>query len=108
MIFLPPKKDKRKSGQLLILSNQVAQWYNYTTKGGVILLDREAVREFLDEELGEIEVPDDISKEVLVEAFCKYVEDDYYEWLKDNFKSFFNYGKPDWKWVRERIKKYRR
>ena len=72
------------------------------------MLDREAVREFLDEELGEIEVPDDISKEVLVEAFCKYVEDDYYEWLKDNFKSFFNYGKPDWKWVRERIKKYRR
>jgi hypothetical protein len=29
-------------------------------------------REFLDEEL-----------------------DDYYEWLKDNFKTFFDYGNPD-------------
>jgi len=69
------------------------------------LLDREIVREFLEEELEEIEVPDDIFKEVLVEAFSKYVEDDYYEWLKDNFKSFFNYGNPDWQWIRERIKK---
>jgi len=71
------------------------------------MLDKKVVREFLDEELEEVEVPDDIFKEVLVEAFCKYVEDDYYEWLKDNFKSFFNYGKPDWQWIRERIKKYR-
>ena len=44
-------------------------------------------------------MPDDIYKEVLVEAFCKYVEDDYYEWLKDNFKSFFNHGNPDWQWL---------
>lgn len=69
------------------------------------MLDREVVREFLDEELGEVEMPDDIFKETLAEAFCKYVEADYYEWLKDNFKSFINYGNPDWKWVRERIKK---
>ncbi len=69
------------------------------------MLDRKVVREFLDEELEEMETPEDISKEALVEAFCKYVEDDYYEWLKDNFKSFFNYGNPDWQWVRERIKK---
>jgi len=68
------------------------------------VLDRKAVREFLDEELGEVEIPDDIFKEALVETFCKYIEDDYYEWLKDNFKSFFDYGKPDWKWVREKIK----
>ena len=53
------------------------------------------MKEFLDEELEEIEVPDDISKEMLAEAFCKYVEDDYYDWLKDNFKSFFNSGNPD-------------
>jgi hypothetical protein len=59
----------------------------------------------LDEELGEIEIPDDIFKEALVEAFFKYVEDDYYDWLKENFKTFFNYGKPDWQWIRERIKK---
>ena len=70
------------------------------------MLDREVVREFLDEELEEMEIPKDIFKEVLVETFCKYVENDYYEWLKDNFKSFFNYGKPDWKLIRERIKKH--
>ena len=60
------------------------------------MFSRKVVREFLNEELKGIKVPDDISKEVLAEAFCKYVEDDYYEWLKDNFKSFFNYGKTDW------------
>jgi len=73
--------------------------------GGGIMLERRVVKEFLDEELGEVEIPDDIFKEALVEAFCKHVEDDYYEWLKDNFKSFFNYGNPDWKWIRKRIKK---
>ena len=71
------------------------------------MLDRKVVREFLDEELEEMETPEDISKEVLVlvETFCKYVEDDCYEWLKDNFKSFFNYGNPDWQWVKEKVKK---
>ena len=68
------------------------------------MLDRKAVSEFLDEELKEVEIPKDIFIEVLVEAFCKFVEDDYYEWLKDNFKTFFNYGNPDWQWVRKRIK----
>jgi len=43
----------------------------------------------LDEELEEMCIPKDITGEVLVETFCKHVEDDYYEWLKDNFKSFF-------------------
>jgi len=52
------------------------------------VLDKNVVGEFLDEELKEVEVPDDIFKEVLVETFCKYVEDDYYEWFKDNFKDF--------------------
>ena len=69
------------------------------------MLDRKAVREFLEEELEEIEISKDIFKEALVEAFYKYVEDDYYEWLKDNFKSFFNCGNPDWQWIGERIKK---
>jgi len=59
------------------------------------MLDREVVKEFLDEEFKETEMPDDIFKEALVETFCKYVENDYYEWLKDNFKSFFNHRKPD-------------
>ncbi len=70
------------------------------------MLNRESVKEFLDEELDGIEIPDEVSNDTLVEAFCKYVEDDYYEWLKDNFKSFFNYGNPDWKWIIEKIKKY--
>jgi len=71
------------------------------------MLEGRVIKEFLDEEFKETEIPDDISKEALVEAFCKYIEDDYYEWLKDNFKSFFNYSNPDWKWIREKIKKYR-
>lgn len=72
------------------------------------MLDRQVVKEFLEEELkdAEIEIPKDISEEVLIETFCLYVEDDYYEWLKDNFKSFFNHGNPSWNWVRERIKHY--
>lgn len=80
---------------------------SYSITGGSVVLGRKAVGEFLDEELKEVEIPKDIFKEVLVETFCKYVEDDYYDWLKDNFKSFFNYGVPDWQGIRERIKKYR-
>jgi hypothetical protein len=69
------------------------------------MLDKKAVESFLDGELSdmEIEIPEDISKEALVETFCRYVEEDYYEWLKDNFKSFFNHGSPDWKWIRAKI-----
>ncbi len=29
---------------------------------------------------------------------------DYYEWLRDNFKSFFDHGNPDWDWIREKIR----
>jgi len=67
------------------------------------MLDRDVVEEFLDCQLEELEIPKDISKEQLVEAFCQYVEDDYYEWLKDNFKSFCEHGEPDWEWIRDRI-----
>jgi hypothetical protein len=70
------------------------------------MLDRDNIEEFLDcklEEL-EIEIPKDIPKEQLVEAFCQYAEDDYYEWLKDNFKSFFEHGNPDWEWIRDRVR----
>lgn len=70
------------------------------------MLDREVVKDFLEEELEGIEIPKDISKKVLVEAFCKYVENDYYEWLKDNFKSFSDHWKPDWDWIRGRIEYY--
>jgi len=69
------------------------------------MLDRPVVQEFLNcrfEDM-ELEVPRDISERQLVEAFCQYVEDDYYEWLKDNFKSFFEHGNPDWEWIRDRM-----
>ncbi len=70
------------------------------------MLDRQVVEEFLDCELEGLEIPEDISKGKLVETFCLYTEDDYYEWLKDNFKSFFEHGNPDWNWIRDRIKHY--
>jgi len=72
------------------------------------MLDRMVVKEYLEEELEErgIKLPKDISKQTLVETFCRYTEDDYYEWLKDNFKSFFNHGNPDWNWIKERIQHY--
>ena len=70
------------------------------------MLDRTVVEEFLASEfgVGDWEIPEGISKDALVEAFCQYTEDDYYEWLKDNFKSFFNHGNPDWDWIRKKIK----
>ncbi len=68
------------------------------------MLDRGVVKEFLDCELEDLETPEDISKDKLVEAFSQYIENDYYEWLKDNFKSFFNHGNPDWDWIRKKIK----
>ncbi len=70
------------------------------------MLDRGVVEEFLDWEFeeGDWKIPEDIPMEALVEAFCRHVEDDYYEWLKDSFKSFFNRGNPDWDWVREKIR----
>jgi len=72
------------------------------------MVDRDVVSEFLKDKLDdlELEVPEDIDREALVEAFCQYTEDDYYEWLKDNFKCFFNHGDPDWNWIRERIEHY--
>ena len=75
------------------------------------MLDREVVKEFLEEEFEEreIEIPKEIKKLELVETFCKYVEDDYYEWLKDNYKSFFHslpQNGTDWDWIRERIEHY--
>jgi len=42
------------------------------------MLDRKVVREFLDEELKEMEIPKDISEEALIDTFCKYGEDDFY------------------------------
>ncbi len=70
------------------------------------MLDRKIIEELLDWEFEGLdwEIPEDIQREALIEAFCQYVEDDYYEWLKDNLKSFSDHGNPDWDWIRERIK----
>jgi len=72
------------------------------------MLDRQVVEEFIADEFkdSDLEVPGDIPMSTLVETFCLYVEDDYYEWLQDNFKSFFDHGDPDWDWIRERITHY--
>jgi len=67
------------------------------------MLDRAVVKELLDCWLEDLDIPDDIPKDALVETFCQYTEDDYYEWLKDNFKSFFNHDNPDWEWIRGRL-----
>ena len=70
------------------------------------MLDRAVVEEFLDWECeeGDWEIPEDIPKEAVIEAFCQYVEEDYYEWLKDNFRSFFDHGNPDWNRIIEKIR----
>ena len=69
------------------------------------MLDRDSVEEFLDTELryGDMEVPPDISKGELIDAFCSYIEAEYYEWLRENFTTFFSDGDPDWDWIREQI-----
>lgn len=67
------------------------------------MLDHEVVKEFLKEKLEGIKVPEDISFDALVRTFCKYTEDDYYEWLKDNYRSFFQplpEGGVNWDWIR--------
>ena len=73
------------------------------------MLDREVVEDLLEEELKEkgIRIPKGISKDALTETFCRYTENDYFEWLKDNFKSFFNYANPDWDWIKNRIDYYK-
>ncbi len=73
------------------------------------MLDRRVVKEFLEENLkdAEIEIPKNIDFDELVETFCLYTEDDYYEWLKGNYKSFFSIGTVglafNWDEIRERI-----
>ncbi len=72
------------------------------------MLDRQVVEQFVDWEFedGDWEIPKGISKADLIEAFCQYTEADYHEWLKDNFKSFFD-GGPDWDWIRDRMRNSR-
>ena len=71
------------------------------------MLDRKVVEEFLLEEIENagIRVPKGINKKELVNAFCRFTEEDYYEWLRDNFTSFFNHGDPDWNWIEKYLQK---
>jgi hypothetical protein len=72
------------------------------------MLDRAVVEKFLLEETkdAQIHIPKRINRRKLVEAFCRFTEEDYYEWLKDNFKSFFNHGDPDWDWIEKYFQKW--
>lgn len=69
------------------------------------MLDRDDISAFLSEELedSELEIPKDIPREYLEEAFYRYVEVDYYDWLKSNFNTFFD---ADWSGPRKAIKRY--
>jgi hypothetical protein len=72
------------------------------------MLDREVVKEFLEENFEErrIKIPERIKESDLIETFCLYLENDYYEWLKDNYRSFFHslaQNETDWDWIKERI-----
>lgn len=60
------------------------------------MLDKDVIKGFLEENLAEIKIPKDISKENTLQVFCNYVEDDYYEWLNDIYKAFFNHENPNW------------
>ena len=92
-------KRKRKSGS-------VKSYQGRIQRSNGKMLDYEVVKEFLEEKLEGIEIPDDVVLKDLMETFCRYVEDDYYEWLNDNFKSFFDHWKPNWNWIRDRIGDY--
>lgn len=70
----------------------------------MISLGKEFLIEYLREELedDEMELPDDISLDDLADAFMDYLEVDIYDWLRENYRSFFK--DHDWDWVRERIR----
>lgn len=75
--------------------------------GGIPMLDRAVVTDLLKDWMNDsgIKLPRDIKFKELVEAFCQFAEDDYYEWLKDNYESFFSDGKVDWDEMKDRIAK---
>ena len=70
------------------------------------MLDRIVVLEFIENKLDEDAIPGDINRKDLAEVFALFVEDDLYEWLKDNFKSFFysEINGINWDRIREKIK----
>lgn len=71
------------------------------------MLDRAVVADLLKDWMKDegIKLPRSIKFKSLVEAFCQYTEDDYYEWLKDNYESFFGHEEIDWNEIKKRIAK---
>ncbi|MEK7263320.1 MAG: hypothetical protein AAB071_02275 [Bacteroidota bacterium] len=68
------------------------------------MLDRAVVKEFLIEEFEDANpIPDNIDINILVEDFSIYVENDFYEWLKDNFNSYFYNSDFDWDSVKDKL-----
>ncbi len=70
------------------------------------MLDREVIEELFDWEFEDLdlEIPDDIPREAVIEAFCQYVEEDHYEWLKNNLRSFFDHSNPVWNRIIEKLR----
>jgi nuclear transport factor 2 (NTF2) superfamily protein len=71
------------------------------------MLDRQVIQEFVRERFQECgyRLPKGISWVEFTEAFCRWTERDYYEWLKDNYKHFFNHGDPNWDEISKRVQK---
>ena len=68
------------------------------------MIDREVVKEFLVAQFEDFTgIPNDINLDKLSEDFSVYTENDYYEWLRDNFKTYFFQRGFDWDNVREKL-----
>ena len=70
------------------------------------MFDREIIEELFDWEFEDmnLEIPNDIPREAIIEAFYQYVEEDHYEWLKNNLRSFFDHGNPVWNRLIEKLR----
>lgn len=71
------------------------------------MLDRAVIADLVKGEMKEqdIKLPQNMNFKKLVETFCQFMENDYYEWFRDNYKTFFNHGNPSWKQIKEQIQK---
>ena len=75
-------------------------------RGEITMIDREIVKEFLEEKIEDTsyKIPHGVSQRDLVEAFCQFVEIDFHDWLRSNFR-YFEWN--DEAKVRERVKEVR-
>jgi hypothetical protein len=69
------------------------------------MLYRKVIKDFLIAEFQNSNpIPKDIDLDKLTEDFSIYTENDFYEWLKDNFKSYFFKTEFSWENVKDRLK----